>query len=257
MASTWDWKRDTRPFFSDDPDHPQPAKFLLQQVHDDRFDLLEPFNYTRPDGTVIPVDHKWLGETDLASIPSFLGWFARRHGRYTPAALLHDELIPNDDPHALALPPPAQMGPIEADLLFRQAMRASGVALIKSWVLWTGVTLGTRFTRLGRWTAAAMVAWFVAALAGTGLLLYGLTGHWPWTVVALVAPVPFAFLWGRQWPAGLIAGYAFWPVFFGSVPGILAYQVYRGAEWVAKLVGERLPATRGTHLPAPDRFSRR
>jgi hypothetical protein len=30
----------------------------------------------------------------------------------------------------------------------RQALRASGVALVKSWVLWTGVTLGTRFTRL-------------------------------------------------------------------------------------------------------------
>jgi hypothetical protein len=51
----------------------------------------------------------WLGETDLASIPSFLGWFARRHGRHTPAALLHDQLIPNDDPHALPLPVPAQL----------------------------------------------------------------------------------------------------------------------------------------------------
>jgi hypothetical protein len=66
------------------------------------------------------------------------------------------------------------------------------VALIKSWVLWTGVTLGTRFTRLGRWRAAAMVAWFAAALAGTGLLVYGLTGHWPWTVVALPAPDRFS-----------------------------------------------------------------
>jgi hypothetical protein len=53
----------------------------------------------------------------------------------------------------------------------RQALRASGVALVKSWVLWTGVTLGTRFTRLGRWSGAAMIAWFAAALAGTGLLV--------------------------------------------------------------------------------------
>lgn len=45
------------------------------------------------------------------------------------------------------------------------------MALIKSWVLWTGVTLGTRFTRLGRWSAAAMIAWFAAALAATGLLV--------------------------------------------------------------------------------------
>ena len=139
----------------------------------------------------------------------------------------------------------------------RQALRASGVALVKSWVLWTGVTLGTRFTRLGRWSGAAMIAWVAAALAGTGLLVYGLTGHWQWTVVALAAPVPLAFLWEAQWPAGLIAGYAFWPVFFGSVPGILACQVYRGVEWVAELVGERLPGTRDVDLPAPDTFSRR
>jgi hypothetical protein len=130
MPPTWDWKKDTTPFSSDDPQHPQPAAFKLQQIHDERFDLLEPFNYTRADGTEIQVDRKWLGETDLASIPSFLGWFARRHGRHTPAALLHDQLIPNDDPHALPLPLPAQLGPIEADLEFRQALRASGVALI-------------------------------------------------------------------------------------------------------------------------------
>ena len=31
------------------------------------------------------------------------------------------------------------MPPAEADLLFRQALRASDVPLVMSWVLWTGV----------------------------------------------------------------------------------------------------------------------
>ena len=76
-------------------------------------------------------------------------------------------------------------------------------------------------------------------------------------MAALVAPVPFAFLWGRQWPAGLVAGYSFWPVLAGSLPGLLVYQVYRAIEWLAKLVGERLPVTRDTTLPAPDPFRER
>jgi Protein of unknown function (DUF1353) len=258
MQATWSWKTDTRPFISDDPRHPDLALFDLRQVHDDRFELLEPFKYVRPDGTRIPVDHKWLGETDLASIPTFLGWFARRHGRHTPAALLHDELIPSDDPQALPLPPEAQLPPVEADLVFREALRASGVALVKSWVLWTGVTLWTRFKRLGRPAAVAMVAWFAAALAGTALLVYGLTGpHWWAVATALVAPVPFAGLWGRQWAAGLIAGYAFWPVFFGSVPPFLAYQVYQLAERLAKAVGRLRPEHRRTPLPPPRPYGKR
>jgi hypothetical protein len=37
----------------------------------------------------------------------------------------------------------------------------------------------------------ALALWFAAALAGTGLLVFGL------------------WMWGRAWPAGLVAGYAF------------------------------------------------
>jgi hypothetical protein len=259
MKSPWSWKDNTTPFSSDDPQHPGLALFKLRQFDDDRFELLEPFNYTRADGDVIPVDEKWLRGTDLASIPTFLGWFARRHGRHTPAALLHDQLIRNDDDtEAPPLPPQAQLDPVEADLEFRKALRASDVALLKSWVLWTGVTLGTRAQRLGRWPKAAIVAWFAAALTGTGLLVYGLTGpHWVWVTVALVAPVPFAGLWGRQWQAGLIAGYAFWPVLFGSAPPFLAYQAYRAAEWLATALGRLRPEERRTALPPPDPFGKR
>jgi Protein of unknown function (DUF1353) len=251
----WDWGANTLRFTSCDPGRRQPAVFQLQQVDDDEFELLEPFRYTCTDGTVMVVDHQWLGRTDLASIPTYLGWFTRRHGRYTPAALMHDQLIPDRKP--TRPPPPVQRPPVEADLEFRQALRASEVALVKSWVLWTGVTLGTRMLRLGLLRAAAMVVWFAAALAGTGLLVYGLLGNGWWALAALVAPVPFAFLWGRQWPAGLVAGYSFWPVLVGSLPGLLVYQVYKAIEWLAKLVGERLPVTRDAMLPAPDPFRER
>jgi hypothetical protein len=61
----WDWDKDTSPFASCDPLRPQPALFQLQQVTDNDFKLLKPFQYTRADGTVIPVDHQWLGNLEF------------------------------------------------------------------------------------------------------------------------------------------------------------------------------------------------
>jgi hypothetical protein len=248
----WNWDRDTGPFSAEDGS--QPARFELRQVDDDDFQLLTPFNFTSAAGTAIPVRHELLGKTDLASIPSFLGWFARRHGRHTPAALLHDELITdNPDP----LPPQAQLPPAAADRLFREALRASDVALVKAWVLWTGVTLLTRW-RSRPWGRAGIVAWFAAALAGTGLLILGAgTGQPVLVAIALVAPMPFAALWGPQYTAGLIAGYAFWPVAFGSVPGWLAYQVYQVVEHAVRLIGRLRPQDRRTPLQPPKPFDQR
>jgi Protein of unknown function (DUF1353) len=245
------WWDQTRPFSTDQGT--QPAQFALRQVGDDDFRLLQPFVFTHGD-LMIPVHDELLGKTDLASIPSFLGWFARRHGRHTPAALLHDQLI-TDRP--TQLPADLQMPPVAADRLFRQALRASEVALVKSWVLWTGVTLRTRWYRRP-WGTAGIVAWVLAALAGTGLLIYGtLSGQLLLVAIALVAPIPFAGLWGRQVAAGLIAGYALWPVAFGSVPAWLAYQLYQATERLARLLGRLRPRDKQTPLQPPKPFHQR
>jgi hypothetical protein len=99
---------------------------------------------------------------------------------------------------------------------------------------------------------AGIVAWFAAALAGTSLLIVGAgTGQLVLMAIALVAPVPFAALWGRQYTAGLIAGYAFWPVAFGSVPGWLAYQVYQGVEYTVRVIGRLRPQDKRTPLQPP------
>jgi hypothetical protein len=54
----------------------------------------------------------------------------------------------------------------EADLLFREALLACELPVVKSWLLWTGVTLGTRFN-LRPWGRIGIMVWFIAALAGT------------------------------------------------------------------------------------------
>jgi hypothetical protein len=246
------WDADTAPFL-DDHGHP-PARFVLRQVDDDTFELLEPFKFDwKLKGDVLEVRSDLIGHTDLASIPTFLGWFARRHGRHTPAALLHDQLITTDESK---LPADQRMSATEANLLFREALLACDVPMVKSWLLWTGVTLGTRFG-LRPWARIGIVVWFIAALAGTAAFIYGLVGNLPLLLaLALIAPIPFALLWGQQFPAGLIAGYAFWLVVLGSLPAWLAYQVYRAVEDIARFV-LRFRFPHAERLPRPAAFSKR
>lgn len=236
------WEKRTGPFFTDDETGTQPALLRLCQVRNDEFRLLTAFRFVDRDGRPISVTGEDLGRTDLASIPGYLGWFARRHGRHTFAALMHDQLIRDSTPHA---------DRVAADLHFRHALLRSNVPPVRAWLLWTAVALGTRL-RL-RWHGlAGMVAWFAAALAGNTLLIAGLWTTTPWLVlVALLAPVPSAWLWGHQWRAGLVAGYASWFAIAGSLPAWSAFQAYRGAEWVAiRLARPREETKEPTPVPS-------
>lgn len=240
------WRVDSSPF-SRPGDPSQPARVVLHQVDDKNFDLVEPLIYTPPDdvpgapSTPLEVREGWL-RSDLASIPDVVGWFARRHGRHTPAALVHDLLIVERRPlrpHEPAGPderyPPGfpdewKIAPEVADLLFRRMLLDSGVPLVRSYLMWAAVTFRTR-TRTGRRRLALVVAWLALALAGTVLLVASVAqGWWALAAVALVTPVPAAMLWGRQFGAGVIAGYAVWWALVGAVPAWAAFKLYQVIE---------------------------
>jgi hypothetical protein len=261
MPFTWD--RDTQPFSG--VDRAQPGRFVLRQIDDDTFALGEPIWFTRPKGMrggvgpAIVLDPRWLQRTDLASIPGYLGWFARRHGRHTPAALLHDVLIPDRSGWPDDLPEDWRLPPDQADLLFRELLIACGVPLVRSHVMWAGVTLRTRMASRP-WGRIGLLAWFAAALGGTAVLIYALaTLTWWLVAVAVLAPIPAAALWGRQYMAGLTAGYAFWLVVAGSMPAFLAYKVYQGIEWLAWRLRRMRPANRHVvdELPPPVPYDKR
>ena len=103
-----------------------------------------------------------VGEhTDFASVPREFVWFIPRYGRYTKAAILHDYLCSK-------VVPAHTISRIEADGIFRQAMRELGVPFLRRWIMWAAVRLGALTNSAGRekwWTEA----WRVALIAAVAL----------------------------------------------------------------------------------------
>lgn len=168
--------------------------------------------------------------TDLTSVPSVFRWFIAAHGRHTPAALFHDWLIDANSP----------ITEIEADLLFRSMLQALGVPRFKRYILWTAVAIRTRWESSLK-NKLLIGLWALLSLAGITLFALGLfdvafatsrVDRIPLMIVAGLAPLPAAFLWGRQWPAALIAAVAsLWamPVAVVAWFGTLVYQLCEGA----------------------------
>lgn len=80
--------------------------------------------------------------TDFASVPRIFIWFLPRYGRYTKAAILHDYLWEEKVPKG--------MSRIDADGLFRQAMRELNVPFLRRWIMWAAVRWAALFKPDGR-----------------------------------------------------------------------------------------------------------
>jgi hypothetical protein len=84
--------------------------------------------------------------TDFASVPRPFAWLVPRYGRFTAAAVLHDHLL------SVELPA-GTVDPVDADGLFRRAMRELGVPFLLRWFMWAAVRWGslTVAARRGGW----------------------------------------------------------------------------------------------------------
>lgn len=141
-----------------------------------RWQLLGPVCYAgETDRFIIPENYI----TDWATIPRVVVWLFPRFGNHAKAAILHDYLLTD------ALPA-GRVTSVDADGLFRRAMRELGVPPVKRWLMWAGVRWGALFNRRRRdgwWrTAPGVLAISVPALVlvllpaivvGIGILLYG------------------------------------------------------------------------------------
>jgi hypothetical protein len=71
-------------------------------------------------------------DTDFASVPRVFVWFLPRYGRYTKAAILHDYLWRSQAASG-------QVSWIDADAVFRRAMRELEVPFLRRWMMWAAV----------------------------------------------------------------------------------------------------------------------
>ncbi|MCY1285259.1 hypothetical protein D9M70_341890 [compost metagenome] len=109
---------------------PLPLQVELQ--HDrKRWRLLAPFSYLDPDFGRVDVPAGFV--TDFASVPRIPVIFDLIGAYGHAAALLHDYL------YATGMVPRA-----DADRIFRGALRASGIARWRAWLMWSGVRAGGR-----------------------------------------------------------------------------------------------------------------
>lgn len=119
---------------------PKDAVVVVKQVDDKNWELREMLRY-RANREVFEVP---VGQgTDFASVPRAFIWFLPRYGAYTMAAILHDYLW-------RVRAATGKMRWIEADGVFRKAMRELRVPFLRRWIMWSAVRWAALFKPGGR-----------------------------------------------------------------------------------------------------------
>jgi len=133
------------------------ARVVVQQHSDEEWIVWESFTYTGKHETfVVPRGMC----TDFASVPRPVIWYLPRYGPYTLAAILHDHLWRD-------LAATGQLRYVDADGIFRRAMRELEVPFLHRWVMWAAVRWGALVKPGGRdgWGDEAALVLLVTALA--------------------------------------------------------------------------------------------
>lgn len=133
------------------------ARVVVQQHGDEQWIVWESFSYrARRDTYTVPRGMC----TDFASVPRPVVWYLPRYGPYTLAAILHDHLWRN-------LAATGQLRYVDADGIFRRAMRELDVPFFHRWVMWAAVRWGALVKPGGRdgWTEEAPLVLLMTVLA--------------------------------------------------------------------------------------------
>jgi hypothetical protein len=119
---------------------PEGSVVVVKQVDDQNWEVREALRY-RANREVFEVP---VGQgTDFASTPRPFIWFLPRYGAYTMAAILHDYLW-------RVRAATGKMRWIEADGVFRRAMRELRVPFLRRWIMWGAVRWAALFKPGGR-----------------------------------------------------------------------------------------------------------
>jgi hypothetical protein len=103
----------------------------VRQVDEKKWVTLRPLVYRASEVTFeVPAG----AETDFASVPRCFVWLVPRYGSYTLAAILHDYLVEMSRTTG-------RISRVDADGVFRQALRTLGVGFLRRWFMWGAVRL--------------------------------------------------------------------------------------------------------------------
>lgn len=91
--------------------------------------LVAPFSYLAPSHGLITVPAGF--ETDFASVPRWPLTFALLGSYGHAAAVIHDWLYTS-----------GELSRADADRVFHEALRSSGIARWRAWLMWGGVRVG-------------------------------------------------------------------------------------------------------------------
>jgi len=153
---------------------PKDAVVVVKQVDDQNWELREMLRYrANREDFEVPVGQI----TDFASVPRPFIWFLPRYGAYTMAAILHDYLW-------RVRAATGKMRWIEADGVFRKAMRELRVPFLRRWIMWGAVRWAALFKPGGRsgWIREAPRVLLITLVAAPFVVIPGVV-----IVVALAA----------------------------------------------------------------------
>ena len=243
-----------------------PPRVLLERVmsgslerRTERFRMLRRLAYRDREygDLLVPADLASF-ESDLASVPALFTWLVPKTGRHLPPALLHDGLIHGPgEPASYVSVEGRILDRVAADRVFRTAMRDTDTGPVRSWLIWSAVTLGTIWHGSTAWSAAQHLRHRVVAfgslliIAALGVLatldLFDVVDLVPWmgdhtwpvellggVAGAIVVPLLLGLAWGRFAVAGMVCGIALAVLLHVSVVLALITLGYQAAEWVAR-----------------------
>ncbi|WP_157514966.1 DUF1353 domain-containing protein [Nocardioides sp. J54] len=236
---------DTGRFFdggtvTDPPDPACPPRVVLERVEvgdvrrrTERFRMQRRIAYRdREYGVLLVPADPGSFESDLASVPALFTWLVPRTGRHLPPALLHDGLVHRaDEPADYVSVDGHVLDRVAADRVFRDAMRDTDTGPVRSWLVWSAVTLGTIRAGSTAWSRGQHLRYLVAAagslllIATLGVLatldLFDVVDVLPWMgergfveelvgglAGAVVVPLLLGLTWGRFRVAGAVTGVA-------------------------------------------------
>lgn len=259
--SNGDWPQGPPP--SPWPDVPPVVLFRRVLVEGrEEFELLRPIRFRDVAGerTITVPTREVPFTTDLTSVPSWFTWLVPKSGTHLPAALIHDGLV-SGGPPTYEVDPPQVIDRIDADRVFRDAMRDTRVGTVRRWLVWaavatTSLVLGARASWgvRERWYFRAVVAFTLGAILYLGTAatadLFDRRSGWLWDLPwmhgstpaevvgglagAVVVPLLLAVPWGRYYVAGAVAGIALATLVHVTAAVALVAAGYQVAERVAR-----------------------